>query len=201
MIFLISGKQGAGKTTLCNALVAKLSAKGYNPYALKFAEPLYKMHDAVLGILSDYGVTRDIVKDGPLLQLLGTNWGRNTIAGDLWANLIKNKVDKLFEINRRDSVLFVKPLAIIIDDARFENELDAFPDAYKIRLECDRDVRKARCSMWRHDELHPSETGLDEYSNRDFNYFDCYADTEDGDPEAFAAQIVEDAERIRNENK
>ena len=54
-------------------------------------------------------------------------------------------------------------MMIIIDDARFKNEIDGFPEAFKIRLRCSRDVRKERADAWRDTEDHISETDLDEY--------------------------------------
>jgi hypothetical protein len=70
-----------------------------------------------------------------------------------------------------DMVLF------IVSDCRFRNEFDGFPDAFKVRLECDRDIRKSRCSQWRENDTHISETDLDGYAEE--GKFDCVIDTGD----------------------
>lgn len=191
MIVLISGKQGAGKTTLAKGIYNRCAVMGLSPHFVKFAEPLYKMHDAVLSVLKDNGFTRDIVKDGPLLQLLGTDWGRKTLGDNIWCDLAVNKVKYIYKLYASDGVLkFYPGPVIIIDDARFENEFDAFPDAYTVRLEADKEVRKARCSMWRENDSHPSETGLDNYA-KDMK-FKHYVMTDSGVyTEDLARSIVE----------
>jgi phosphomevalonate kinase len=164
-IVMISGKQGSGKTTISDALAARLGGAAIR---LRFAQPLYEMHNAVLSILAAYGMARPgLVKDGPLLQILGTEWGRNTIDPDIWVRCIQNKVA---EIGKK-----FQEAVVIVDDMRFRNEFDAF-SALKIRLECPREIRKARCSTWRDNENHQSEIDLDEYS--DSWLFNLYLETE-----------------------
>lgn len=192
MVFIISGHQGSGKSTLAKALINELYDQGYVPHLVKFADALYEMHDAVLAVLKKFGVERNIVKDGPLLQLLGTEWGRKNLGEDVWCKIAVQKVQSILDASRRDSVYFACTAAIVIDDARFENELDAFPNAYKIRLECPTEVRRARCSMWRENDAHPSETGLDNYAEGR-EEFDCYINTEEVDSTSFAPSIVADA--------
>ena len=183
-VILLSGKQGSGKTSTADDLAHVLSGDGIPDGILeaittgevkrplnsvlrtRFAQPLYEMHDAVLEVLKSYGLERDIVKDGPLLQLLGTEWGRNTIDENIWVDLVKNKV-------RASDADFV-----VIDDARFENEFWAFgaPRCLRVRLQCSEAVRKTRCSMWRDITDHPSEIGLDALAED--RKFDLYLDTE-----------------------
>lgn len=189
MIVLISGKQGSGKTTLTKALIKRFKEEGYEPHAVKFADTLYKMHDAVLHVLQEAGIKRDVSKDGPLLQLLGTEWGRKTLGDDVWCKIAANKVTELLASNKESfSASYNKKKVVILDDARFENEFDVFPDALKIRLECDRDKRKGRCDSWRENEFHPSETGLDAYAAD--NKFDVVASTDHGDPNSLAKTLV-----------
>lgn len=173
-VILISGKMGSGKTTLSGAL--KDALKDKLVARIKFADPLYQMHDAVLGLLASYGFTREIKKDGPLLQLLGTEWGRKHLGEDIWVMIAKNRADRL--LKEADVVIF--------DDARFENELDAFPEALKIRLECPREIRKARCEMWRENDTHPSEIALDASIGK----FDLVIYTGDEAREECVAQVL-----------
>lgn len=168
----ISGKQGSGKTTTSDELAAACRVFGRVTARARFAQPLYEMHDAVLTILANYGIQRPIVKDGPLLQLIGTEWGRNTLGENVWVNCIENKRSQIAAMTD----------VLIIDDMRFPNEFDVPTDSFgpllKVRLECPRDERKRRCetvSMWRPNENHPSEIALDEYSAQ--GKFDMTFDT------------------------
>lgn len=165
---LISGKQGSGKTSLQNALLLAWPKKsGQLASHLNFADVIYEMHDEILKVLHKYWPKRDIVKDGPLLQLLGTEWGRNTIDTDIW---VKCLIQKAINLNRFDDTVPGDRL-VVIGDCRFENEFDGIPQALTIRLEAPVDVRKSRCSMWRDRDDHPSETGLDEYAaNNKFDF-------------------------------
>lgn len=166
---MISGKQGSGKSTLQKAIIEKLisRSKAKVIFNLKFADVLYRMHDAVLKILYSYLPKRKIQKDGPLLQVLGIEWGRNTLGENIWVDLLKERI-------KQHQVSF-NPDYIFIDECRFENEFNAFPEALRIRLECPKEIRKARCSMWRDNDSHHSEIGLDDYAKA--HKFDLYLDT------------------------
>jgi hypothetical protein len=151
-IVMVSGKQGSGKTTLQNRLVGYYEQRGLIAKQLNFADVLYEMHHAVLEVLHRYMPPRDIKKDGPLLQVLGTEWGRNTLGENIWVDLLKQK------IQQKDYADL-----IVIGDCRFPNEFEGIPEALRIRLVCDELTRKKRCSMWRENTNHPSEIGLDGY--------------------------------------
>ena len=156
-IVMISGKQGSGKTTTADALTNHigLTVPGMLLYRIRFAQPIYDIHDAVLAKLALYGIRRDVVKDGPLLQLIGSDYGRKVIDPDIWVHCLQNWVSKY--------VLEPSKSVVIIDDLRFRNEFAAFSDAVTVRLECSVDIRRERCSMWRPNDTHISEVDLDEY--------------------------------------
>lgn len=163
---LISGKQGSGKTTLARALAQKWSTNTHHKAILmNFADPIYKMHDFIIGYLKEHGIDRKLVKDGPLLQLLGTEWGRKNVSENIWIDITKSKIAKAndpafgFPIHKK---LF------IIGDCRFPNEIQAFPEALKVRLDCAKVVRKYRCSQWRENDTHESEIALDNFYEYDF---------------------------------
>jgi hypothetical protein len=120
------------------------------------------MHDAVRKILKSYSYdTYDYErKDGPLLQLLGTEWGRE-LDPNIWVNLLKGHYQKTLEAYESEGGEEGKYI-YIVEDCRFKNELFDFPEAFSIRLEASEDVRKVRCAMWRDRTDHPSETDLDE---------------------------------------
>lgn len=151
MLIMLSGKQGSGKTTTSIQLENELAKHGVQVKCYKFAQPLYEMHDEVIKVLEKYGIKRNLVKDGALLQILGTEYGRNYIDKDVWVKCAQN-----WYASNQEHIC-------IIDDLRFKNEFMAFPDALTVRLECDRETRKARCSNWRDNDNHPSEIDLDDW--------------------------------------
>jgi len=154
-IIVISGKQGSGKSTQAEMLQAIALKDGFVPLRVRFSEVLYELHNVCLPLLKKYGI-RDATmeKDGELLQVLGTEYGRKLLGDDVWIKVLRRRVDYW---------LRVEPHLIIIDDCRFENEHDAFSDALRVHLECTEEMRKARCSYWRTNTNHPSEIGLDNY--------------------------------------
>lgn len=154
LVILLSGKMGSGKTTTADLLASALSARRTNNvYRTRFAKPLYEMHDAVLPIARRYGIPVE-QKEKDLLQLIGTEWGRHRFGPNIWAHATRNEVEAMNWPEEFNNY-------VIIDDARFESEMLAFPNAFTIRLECPREVRMARCEAWRDRENHPSEVGLD----------------------------------------
>jgi uridine kinase len=155
MIILISGRQGSGKTTLAKGL-----CKALNASHIKFADPLYEMHEAIKNVAQRYDIPFN-EKEGTLLQLLGTEWGRKVKGDDVWVNACKSKVAERLSWSK-DSV-------VVIDDARFENELKAFPEAFTIRLYANEEERKGRADGWRDNTQHASETGLDNVQDEEFN--------------------------------
>lgn len=170
-VVILSGKQGSGKTTLQKALVEAWYRKHRKgALVVNFADIIYQMHDEVLKILHQYWPDRGLVKDGPLLQMLGTDWGRKTIDEDIWVKCLRRKIEKVFRESNSPNDL------VIIGDCRFINEFHAFPEALRVRLDASRETRKARVSMWRENEMHPSEIGLD---NEALNgMFDMYLNTD-----------------------
>lgn len=160
VVVLISGKQGSGKSTLAkNILRANLDeTKRIGPgHSLRFAQPLYEMHDAIRKVLMNYKYRKyDFEKkDGPLLQLLGTEWGRK-MNDQIWVELLMNKLNDI----SGDAL-------VTVEDCRFENEFDAFEgrtDVLRVRLEASKNTRQSRCEMWRTNDTHVSETGLDRYA-------------------------------------
>lgn len=191
-IILISGKQGSGKTTLGQSLVRAAYGQGYFAQVFKFAGPLYRIHDAVLETAENLLGVPKVTKDGDLLQLLGTEWARKKFGPDVWANALQKQIT-----NAREMIPPSFKLLAIVDDCRFQNEFDAFPEALSVRLEISEDIRRARAESWRENTLHPSETGLDAYSkNGIFSIYLWGGRT----PEDCATYILNKLEQRRKES-
>lgn len=163
IIILISGKQGSGKTTLAKNLCKEIIPHRHavNLRVMKFADPLYEIHSDIFDTLNRYGYKTDRSKvDGDLLQDIGT-WGRRRDPL-MWTTIMRNRV--IEELGYNDSV----PNVIIIDDARFANEIELFDDMdaqiLKVRLEAAEHTRMGRAAKWRDRTYHPSETALDAYN-------------------------------------
>jgi dephospho-CoA kinase len=154
-IILISGKQGSGKTTVTNALILKAARKDFNAMGVIFAQTIYDIHDYIRELMRFRGIERPH-KDGKLLQLLGTEWGRNLIDENVWVDALIGNLHNIAP-EPKDNQLFV------VSDCRFKNEFDGI-DAFRVRLEAPREIRKARCDAWRDTDTHPSEIDLDEYA-------------------------------------
>lgn len=185
-IILISGKQGAGKTTLARALVSALNEIPETRAAnMTFAEPLYAMHDFCWGYLKHHGIEMPFVKDGYLLQMLGTEWGRDRVDPNIWVKLTQARID---EFLCKEGKLF-KQNYFIISDCRFRNEFTGFPEALTIRLNCDKEVRKARVEMWRDTDEHLSETDLDMASL--CGLFNMYFNTSNVPTEQIVKEIMQ----------
>lgn len=187
MIILISGRQGSGKTTLARKLLEKLGA--CNALNHRFAQPLYEMHNSCRAILEKYQISGYdySIKDGDLLQILGTEWGRKRIRETVWVECTLNAIR-----------LAPQNIIHIIEDARFRNEFDmvkAMPDVITIRLNCPEEIRKERVEMWRDNTTHPSEIDLDEYAETD--KFDMNFNTSIESVDDIATKVVA---RIRLKN-
>lgn len=166
-IIMLSGKQGSGKSTLSNVLKALLSLE-YPVEQIKFASVIYRMHNACQKVLKEYAPEFSKEKDGRLLQLLGTEWGRNSLDKNIWCKALQGNIKRYSESYPN--------MVFIIDDCRFENEFNSFQEALRVRLEAPAMVRKSRANSWRDDENHPSEIGLDRYANA--GGFDLVLNTE-----------------------
>lgn len=175
-IILLSGKQGAGKTSVSNEIMKRYFRRKdqWACFQLNFADTIYLMHDRVLNVLKECGIERPgLVKDGPLLQLLGTDWGRKYLGDNIWVETLKGRIDRQIKIENDQG--FKRDCLVIVADCRFKNEFSAFPEALRVRLVCPDDVRKQRCEMWRENTQHPSEVDLDFFEEN--GLFDLSLDT------------------------
>jgi adenylate kinase family enzyme len=175
MIVMISGKQGSGKTTLANLIEQKLDPNVFHVKRAKFADPMYEIYNFAKNIT---GVEKE--KDGTFLQIIG-DWGRS-IDPTIWINSFKRKNSDIDEKS-----LFGFKKLLIVDDLRFKKEFVAFDDAIRIRLECPRQIRMERCTSWREDDCHISETDLDDWNTR----FDLTLDSSKFQTQSLAEIVIE----------
>jgi hypothetical protein len=113
MIIGLTGKKGSGKSTVAGMLCEK-----YDYRIMSFATPIKDMlmsmgltEDEIYNIeLKEKIVERFGKSPRELLQLLGTEFGRNLIADDIWVRVLESKIDSDDQI--------------VIDDVRFANEAE-----------------------------------------------------------------------------
>lgn len=191
-IIALSGKQGSGKTTLQKMLGHLLGAYGRQVHPMNFADPLRAMHDEIRLYMELKGCPPPpevAVKDGLLMQLLGTDWARKVYGENVWIHILKTRATMVGKLCANPET----PIYILVGDMRFMNEFYAFPDsqfpnAYKIRLECPVELRKVRAENWRENTAHPSETGLDDPTTAPF---DLVVETGNNGPAAALEIVVE----------
>lgn len=145
----IAGKAGSGKNTV--AMFAIEQSRYTLPIAL--ADPIYSMADVLLvsfGIDPEWGDRKWKEEVHPLLsvsprrilQTLGTEWGRQLIAPDLWISLAKGRIARLMSSG----------FGVIVTDVRFENEADMIRAEGGCIWHVDREVPQV--------EGHVSEDGI-----------------------------------------
>lgn len=119
-----TGLAGSGKSTAAQILDIAISYETPNSSTiLKFAEPIKR-------IVREFGVPHEHL-EGPfkevpspvlygkspreLMQLVGTDFGRNMIHPEIWTDLFKSKA----------SMYLWNGVTVICDDVRFQNEAKA----------------------------------------------------------------------------
>lgn len=118
-IIALCGPQQVGKTTAAQSLVDQFQFT-----RVAFADPLYDMVAALLRM--PVHRVRQLPKNEPMdalegrtlrhtLQTLGTEWGRNLVGSDIWANA---GIRRAASLNRHN-------VRVVIDDCRFLNEYEA----------------------------------------------------------------------------
>lgn len=180
-IIMISGKQGSGKSTIMDAVIKLANFRGMSAMDVRFAETIYNIHDYIRETLRFRGIERPD-KDGRLLQLLGTEWGRETIHPDIWVRALLGYINNVAPVPKANQLF-------VISDCRFRNEFDLI-EAFKVRLEANKDIRKGRCEGWRDTDSHISETDLDDYSAE--GKFDLTINTESTNPVDVAELILKE---------
>lgn len=135
IIIGITGKKGAGKDYAADVIANYCASNGISVYRTSFAEPLKIMLSAGLDLDTDSFVDRTKKESviphigctpRKLMQTLGTDWGRNIIADNIWINLCQRRLIKAK--NNGCNVL-------LVTDVRYDNEAQMVKDLGGIILE------------------------------------------------------------------
>lgn len=146
MKIAISGKQGSGKSTLAKQFIEKYGFKH-----VSFAKALKEM------AINEYGLSEEEVygakKKREFLQNLGAE--KRAEDEDYWVNIVLNQIAKNPEDN------------YVLDDLRYQNELDRLVDAgfITVRVDASSEIRQERIGNTFSNPEHASETELDYISN------------------------------------
>jgi hypothetical protein len=123
MLIGLTGAAGAGKDT-----VAALLIEQHGGRVASFAGPLYEFVSAITGIpryrLADRATKEAVIpwlgkSPRQLLQTLGTEWGRQSVADDIWVRSLLERIRPWLNDG----------LTVIVTDVRFDNEAEAIAAA------------------------------------------------------------------------
>lgn len=135
-VVAFTGKAGSGKTTAANWVLRNHS----KAMKMSFAQPLKVMLYELIRQAQpkkwphapkeyvDGGLKEDPIpflanRTGrELMQLLGTEWGRNTVQEDFWVVIAQGKLERMLGAPLRASD--TPQIKAVYDDARFRNEVD-----------------------------------------------------------------------------
>jgi hypothetical protein len=124
------GLAGSGKSTAADHLVVR-----HHFRRVRFAAPIKRMVRCLLveagcGLVEAVEMVDGTLKEKPnaliggkspryLMQTLGTEWGRELIARDIWRKILLSKVERCV----------CDAQSVVVDDLRFENEAVALKEA------------------------------------------------------------------------
>lgn len=161
-IIIIAGKKGTGKTTTANAIVDHLQENGKAVKVYSFATRVKTIANMVFKYtgIDPAKYAKDDIR--PIYQAIGALGRLNH--GDFWVDIVADEIDS----DPEDTIA-------IIDDARFENEITAWDayDNYQIIK-----LKTTRESIFEGIDNDPSETGLDNYPDENYNLMVKDIDTE-----------------------
>ena len=157
MIIGLAGGKGCGKSS-----VARIMERKFGYEIMSFATPIKDMlramglRDAELNDPVLKEITLDEYGKSPreIMQLLGTEFGRDMIADDIWVTAMKRRIEP--------------GVKVVIDDVRFENEARFIRDSGGSVLE----VKRTKLNE---NDMHISEAGISEnLIDGKINNISCY---------------------------
>ena len=149
----ISGKAEVGK----DYVAASLS--GWQRFSLAW-------HFKVWAVAQGKATYEEVFDTKPphvrkLLQLAGTEEGRDVYGEDIWCNAAQAWIQILASVSDKNPALFVVP------DVRFPNEVDMIHSMGGRVLRIEAPQRAAKSRLTEEQRLHPSEVALDNYDKFD----------------------------------
>lgn len=155
-IIAFCGRAGCGKSTAARTLLQPpfQLRKWGRTERVSFAEPI---RDALSAIgVSVEALTNPALKEQPLpgfggksprylMQTLGTEWGRQMVADDIWLQIARSRIQALVD----------QGVQVVIDDVRFDNEAQLLRDMGALIIEI---RRKGDC--YEDASAHASEMGI-----------------------------------------
>lgn len=166
----IAGLKGAGKTTLMRAIMRHVKNTSHNA---PFSGPLKEV-----AVRMGWDGKKN-AKGRLLLQLLGTECGRQCISEDVWVGLWQDDVGPRVRIG----------YVVFTDDVRFQNEVEVIREWGGMLIKVYRPGTQVRRKWWqvRAPRAHPSEVPPDDSQ---FNFvFDNDGTVDDID---WFAQLIAD---------
>lgn len=123
----VYGKARSGKDTAADYLSEKLQLRKY-----AFAEPLKQMLKSAFGDHFHEGDRERICKEAgisyrQLMQLLGTEWGRNQVNPNLWVNLVASQWEvtkTYFPLSQLKNTFCTHYSGMVLSDVRFDSEAE-----------------------------------------------------------------------------
>ena len=190
----VYGRARSGKDTAADYLAAKMSLSKY-----AFAEPLKQMLKSVFGDHFHNGDREQICKEAglsyrQLMQLLGTEWGRNQVNPQLWVNLVAKRWDWVKEGSPGyNGILDVETRCsltkgMILSDVRFDSEAEWIKSQGGVIIEVTRpDLEAIGISGHQSEQgINPALTDITVKNDRDLPHL--YA-TLDGVVERYLSRI------------
>lgn len=182
-LIAVSGKAGAGKSSIVKEMDILLREMGYHPCRVSFAEPIKSTsREILLGLgLIDKDTPEQVWKSKYrcVPQALGTHL--RSYRMDLWVDLAVSRI--------KDTLAFHHHVVVLNDDCRLPAEAHAIHGlgGKLVRLNTDLEIRRSR----RHeamDEDHDTETGLDRFSAWDLEMVQSNGNVRP--PKAYAAKAL-----------
>ena len=155
LLIAFHGLPGTGKDTAANRLI---EASGWSK--VSFAAPLKRGLSEMLGIPME-DIENPIIKNEPnykfgksiryMLQLLGTEWGRDMIDDSIWLTLAKESIERQFQ----------RGINVVNTDLRFSNEAKMIKDmgGYIIHIIRNQNAN-GEMSMKTGAQAHASDAGI-----------------------------------------
>lgn len=181
-IIAFTGSMGTGKSTAIEVL-KEISKE--NIILIKFAQPLYDIQELIYDrIKTVYKRPKNFVKDRLLLQLIGTDWGRDNISKSMWSDIWQAEMELEVLVGN----------LVVCDDCRFDNEAERIKNLGGAVIKLTSNKSHERIDITSGIVNHASEAGVDE------NFVD-YKIANDGTLEEFKEKLLKVYKKLLDDSK